>query len=196
MQSQHDITTGFFLFTLYLHCMLHYKWVILHALLLHISTLLYLSIYSVFTYYPILVCLGWLLITLFFIQYYIDQCLKRGCFPKRWKMYVCLYVCVYACMYVCKYVCMHVCMHMCMYVCLYLYMHACMYVCMHVCVCVFVYICFIYIYIYVLYVYIYMFHRVPDTRYYQHTHHLQHTYETLIISYSDSRHAAVQLDTS
>ena len=50
--------------------MLHYKLVILHALLLHISTVLYLSIYSVFTFYPILVCLGWLLITLFFIQYY------------------------------------------------------------------------------------------------------------------------------
>ena len=59
-----------FLFTLYLHCMLHYKWVTLHALLLHISTVLYLSSYIVFTYYPILVCLGRLLITLFFIQYY------------------------------------------------------------------------------------------------------------------------------
>jgi len=32
----------FFLFTLYLHCMLHYYVVILHALLLHISTVLYL----------------------------------------------------------------------------------------------------------------------------------------------------------
>ena len=61
----------FNLYTLYLHCMLHYKWVILHALLLHISTVLYLSTYSVFSYYPILVCLDWLLITLFFIQYYI-----------------------------------------------------------------------------------------------------------------------------
>ena len=49
--------------------MLHYNRVILHALLLHISTVLYLSIYSVFSYYPVLVCLGWLLITLFFIQY-------------------------------------------------------------------------------------------------------------------------------
>ena len=51
--------------------MLHYKLVTLHALLLHLSTVLYLSIYSVVTYYPLLVCLAWLLITLFFIQYYI-----------------------------------------------------------------------------------------------------------------------------
>ena len=69
-QPSYMIPGLFCLFTLYLHCMLHYKWVILHALLLHISTVLYLSIYSVITYYPILVCLGWLLITLFFIQYY------------------------------------------------------------------------------------------------------------------------------
>ena len=46
-------TQYFFLYTLYLHCMLHYKCVILHAFLLHISTVLYLSIYSVITYYPI-----------------------------------------------------------------------------------------------------------------------------------------------
>jgi len=43
----------FFFYTLYLHCMLHYKCVILHAFLLHISAVLYISIYSVITYYPI-----------------------------------------------------------------------------------------------------------------------------------------------
>jgi hypothetical protein len=105
-------------------------------------------------------------------------------------MYICMYICMHAYMYICMHACIYVCMHACTHVCMYVCMHACIYVCKYVGMYICMYVCVcgcVYIYIYT----VYIFHRVPGSRYYQHMHHLQHTYKTLRIPYSDSRHAAV-----
>jgi hypothetical protein len=60
----------FFNIYIYKHYVLHYYVVILHALLYRSLRFSTLSIYSMVTCFPILY-IFWLLITLFFIQYYI-----------------------------------------------------------------------------------------------------------------------------
>ena len=69
MCARAGVCVFFFVYTLYLHCMLHYYVVILHAWLLHFFTVLYFSYYAMVTYYPVLFIFC-KLIALFFIQLY------------------------------------------------------------------------------------------------------------------------------